>query len=494
MDQLLQYLQFDPPPTKGLGHGYEEIDVRDLYVVQQKKKSQGLRSLLRTMRHDRNFRIIVHAAPHFWCLAQADTREEISKVLDWLLSAVPTDGSRDRARPEALLKRFLLQLSLLSVPGANDVPLKQLPVEKLRELSFSIAARPADDPSHKALPAVWSELARREMSQYEERWQRRAGETIPIKIVYEGETVGELEVAASMTVRDLYALVHSQHLVPDAAVCTSLGALSDRLDSLARGQRVVFSLPASAAARASRVSLSGSAIIRSGSSPKLPFVPTPSPNKDGSVPERPRFVPLAAPVVAPSPVVAPPPADVPLPPSEPPTPALSGPPAPPPPPSAPAAPPGEGIPAPPPMPTKGTPLLSHPPMPLRRLPGCIITVPRSGSPKTLWESNADSIRPLPLQPEDWRFGLDNSATESVAPASAGEPLARPETAGLLGVARERNIAVTLKGAAMYGLLDLKEIVNSICYGKFPTDDVKVAMCELLDQVWRRCCICCVFLF
>ncbi len=145
-----------------------------------------------------------------------------------------------------------------------------------------------------------------------------------------------------------------------------------------------------------------------------------------------------------------------------------------------ATPPGK-IPTPPPTPEalrQGPPLLPHPPLPLKHLPGCAIVAP-SSSTKTIWESNLDAIRPLQLQPEQWLFALDSAPSDHSRNSPTPHPTA--DQAGLLGVARERDVTITLKGVAMHGLMDLDRLVKCICTGEFPSDELKFVICELMDQ-------------
>ncbi len=242
MAELLSLFQFSPYDTKGLGHGWEELQVAGAYVVQQKKKMTGLNKLFRSFRRERAFRIIVNAPPNYPCVAAAELREEISRALEWLTKNVPAqDERRDRHQVDKLMKRFTKQLSRVEVPvpGTNGVPLHKLPTPELQKLQTSLSLA---NPNDKVLPAIWRELTQRELAQCEERWQQREEEKVPVKIVFDSTVVAEMELPVSMTGGELFAMLQAKKLLPEGATCPRLGSPSNRLDTLAKVIGVVLSL------------------------------------------------------------------------------------------------------------------------------------------------------------------------------------------------------------------------------------------------------------
>lgn len=264
-----------------------------------------------------SYRIVLNSPPHFWCVASASSQSEILSVLEWLVQEIgwldDLHGVKLASRTPAILAQFKELCRNVKLPG-RDVPLKGIPTEELQRLTRgSSQSMELGENSlfNKALPAIWNELASRELSSVEERFASRIGEPVLVRVWYHGQQMGELEVSSSLTVQDVLAMVQNRLGIPEQAVCKSLGRDTSRpVDFLANGQKLVFVIPGEVPETLSR---SGSSI------PKV-FTPT---SNDGS--SRPVFISAQEEPVVSSPGAAPPlpPAGIPSPPP-PPHPAAPG--------------------------------------------------------------------------------------------------------------------------------------------------------------------------
>jgi hypothetical protein len=280
-----------------------------------------------------------------------------------------------------------------------------------------------DDGAQQTLPVIWNEIAAREMTQMEMRVEKRKDEPFPIFV---GD-YGTVEITPQTKVKELIFLIHNtfEELPEDITIANLDG--NGTCDHLSKDQRIEIKLPAR-----EPVEFTPVAIVKSDTRPTFVATPDQQRKKKDSVP-----------------------------------PALLSPP-----------------PPPPPAPTKSVPLFPKPPLTLRKIPGC--TVQFKSDKQTIWENcMADQkILPLKLEVRDWKFALDASRTEKTL-INRGEFLVKtvdPEEEMLLGIARERNITITLKGLTMHGLLDVSLAVMWICSGKFPNDDVKHLLADCLDQL------------
>lgn len=452
-------LVVEPYPTGKLRHHHwEEVlhpdfpreSQKGIFRIQARKGGilHGLRRAFGRSSHDTAYRIVLCAAPDFPCVAGSDELNDVLDVFVWLekhLGCWPemSQHQHDAKGPEILAK-FKEKLRDVKVPlpavaaaapedemlhhlrrQQREVSIRKMDDDELSQVARRMRSLSENDPLRRTAAVVWNELAHRELQLMEERWKALETENVTVTIALNGAALGSMQVMPSWTGSDVaeQAKISFPDEIPSDAVAAPLIA------PLVPGQTVNLTTKTPVI----------KTIVEASTEPPSATTPTPV---------------VTSVTVDEAPAPPPPPA----PPCPIPPPPVDGP--------------------------KRPPLLDRPPLHTRRLPGCLI--PNAATP-TIWQQKLKQgqLQPLTLNAQDWRFGLDSSTRERTVIALNHDGTDRVEVVmeedvpkSLLGVQRERNITIVLKGLLLHGLTDFDDVVSWIVQGKFPDDEIHALLAEL----------------